>query len=176
MLTDTGTWFSRMIKLYTRFPYNHASIALDQELNDLYSFGRKVYHNPFSGGFVKETVDKGVFFHQKETKCVLYKLTINEDQYNHILKAIQQFENGHYRYNLMGIFAIAINMELKRDNAFTCSQFVATVLATSGYNFLGKSPALMRPDDFIHIPSLELIYEGKLHEYRDSHKCEPLLV
>ena len=58
LLTDTGTWFSRAIKLYTGAPYNHASIALDEELNELYSFGRKVYTNPFSAGFVQEHIDR----------------------------------------------------------------------------------------------------------------------
>lgn len=174
LLTDTGTWFSKMIKLYTRFPYNHASIALDEGLKDLYSFGRKVYTNPFSGGFVKERMDQGVFYHQKETKCVLYKLTVNEEQYSQILRVIYQFESfsASYKYNLMGIFAIAINMRLKRDNAFTCSQFVATVLKMSGFEFLKKCPELMRPDDFLDLPSLELIYEGKLHEYH-SYYQEP---
>ncbi|MEQ2526892.1 hypothetical protein WMO40_09275 [Bacillaceae bacterium CLA-AA-H227] len=167
LLTDTGTWFSKMIKLYTRFPYNHVSIALDEELNDIYSFGRKVYNNPFSAGFVKERMDQGVFFHRKETRCVLYKLTVNEEQYTRLLKIIYQFESfsANYRYNLMGIFAIAMNMKLERDNAFTCSQFVATVLKKSGLHLMKKCPELIRPDDFVDIPILELIYEGKLHEY-----------
>lgn len=168
LLTDTGTWFSRMIKLYTRFPYNHASIALDDKLERLYSFGRKVYYNPFSAGFVKERMDQGVFFHHKKTKCCLYKLTVDEEQYEKIEEIIYHFDRlaDHYKYNLLGIFAIALNFRLQRNNAFTCSQFVATVLQASGFPFLIKSPELMRPDDFLHLPNLELIYEGKLHEYK----------
>lgn len=174
LLTDTGTWFSKMIKLYTRYPYNHVSIGLDEGLKNLYSFGRKVYTNPFSGGFVKERMDQGVFFHHKETKCALYKLTVNEEQYSKILRTISQFESfsANYRYNLMGIFAIAINLRLKRERAFTCSQFVATVLTLSGLEPLKKCPELMRPDDFLDISSLELVYEGKLHEYH-SYEEEP---
>ncbi|GIN64231.1 hypothetical protein J27TS8_42240 [Robertmurraya siralis] len=178
LLTDTGTWFSRMIKMYTRFPYNHVSIALDQGLQNIYSFGRKVYTNPFSGGFVKERMDQGVFFHKKETKCVVYKLTVNEEQFNEIIQIIYQFErfSANYRYNLLGIFAIALNMKLKRDNAFTCSQFVATVLGMSGLKLMKKSPELMRPDDFALIPTLELIYEGKLHEYQNYVQPAPFPV
>ena len=74
LLTDTGTWFSRMIKCYTKAPYNHASISLDENLEELYSFGRKVYYNPLSGGFVKEGVDRGVFLYKKNTKCIIYKM------------------------------------------------------------------------------------------------------
>ncbi|MFS8630040.1 MAG: hypothetical protein LOD92_02505, partial [Bacillales bacterium] len=64
LLTDTGTLFSRMIKFYTGAPYNHVSIALDEKLDQLYSFGRKVYCNPFSAGFIHERIDRGVFYHR----------------------------------------------------------------------------------------------------------------
>lgn len=40
-------------------PLNHVSIALDRELTEVYSFGRKQPDNPFIGGFVKEDI----FFH-----------------------------------------------------------------------------------------------------------------
>ncbi len=171
LLTDTGTWFSRAIKLYTGAPYNHASIALDEELNELYSFGRKVYTNPFSAGFVQEHIDRGVFFHQKNTRCALYKMKIKQEQYNLLKQNISQFKSfsSQYRYNLLGIFAMAVNMELKRSNAYTCSQFVATVLERSGIALPGKPPELMRPDDFPKMPNLELIYEGKLHDYFSVH-------
>ena len=59
LLTDTGTLFTKLIKLYTKKPYNHASISFDLELLEVYSFGRKTARNPFIGGFVKEDVNKG---------------------------------------------------------------------------------------------------------------------
>ena len=61
VLSQTGTWFSRAIKFFTKDPYNHASISLDKELNHMYSFGRKKVNNPLRGGFVREYTDKGVF-------------------------------------------------------------------------------------------------------------------
>ena len=53
MLTFTGTTLSRVIKIYTRNDYSPASIALDPELSEMYSFGRKKPRNPFIGGFIK---------------------------------------------------------------------------------------------------------------------------
>lgn len=41
LLTNTGTFLTRVIKSYTRAPYNHASISFNRELSELYSFGRK---------------------------------------------------------------------------------------------------------------------------------------
>ncbi|MED4476449.1 hypothetical protein [Oceanobacillus caeni] len=36
LLTDTGTFFTKLIKLYTKKPYNHASISFDSELSEVY--------------------------------------------------------------------------------------------------------------------------------------------
>ncbi|WP_428909518.1 hypothetical protein [Niallia sp. Krafla_26] len=167
LLTDTGTWFSRMIKLYTKAPYNHASISLDEHLEELYSFGRKVYYNPLSAGFVKEGLDHGVFFYKKNTKCIIYKLSVNDSQYKKLTKSIARvkFLKDQYRYNLLGVMAIAMNKRLIRKNAFTCSQFVASMLVASGILQFDKYIELITPEDIMNISQLELIYEGKLRDY-----------
>src|SRR5690554_5588184 len=77
ILTDTGTFFTRMIKLYTKKPYNHASISFDSILKDVYSFGRKTPRNPFIGGFVKEDITGGIF---KQARCAIYSCTATEEQ------------------------------------------------------------------------------------------------
>ena len=46
LLTDTGTLFTNLIKLYTKKPYNHASISFDSKLSEVYSFGRKTARKP----------------------------------------------------------------------------------------------------------------------------------
>lgn len=89
LLTDTGTLFTKLIKLYTKKPYNHASISFDSELSEVYSFGRKTARNPFIGGFVKEDVDKGLF---KEANCAVYALTVNEVQLQKMICYIKEIE------------------------------------------------------------------------------------
>ena len=49
LLTHTGTILSKAIKLYTSHEYTHVSIALDEKLDRLYSFGRINPYNPFIG-------------------------------------------------------------------------------------------------------------------------------
>jgi hypothetical protein len=170
LLTDTGTWFSRLIKLYTKAPYNHASISLDDNLEELYSFGRKVYYNPLSAGFIKEDLNQGVFLYKKNTKCILYKIAISENQYEEIFQKIDQFKcfPQHYRYNLLGVMGIALNKRIVRENAFTCSQFVASVLTASGIYAFEKYTELITPEDITKIPQLQFIYEGKLSDYQQD--------
>lgn len=164
VLTDTGTLLTRLIKLYTKKPYNHASISFDAYLTEVYSFGRKRPHNPFIGGFVKENV-RSYFFEQ--AGCAIYSLEVTEAdraKMKHYINDIEA-EKDVYRYNFLGLFGFLFNKPLKREKAFFCSQFAATVLnQCEGVSF-DKSFALITPNDLIHIKNLTLEYEGKMEQY-----------
>ncbi|WP_284645777.1 hypothetical protein [Paenibacillus silviterrae] len=71
LLTATGMRFAIMIQACTASPYTHASLALDAGLEELYSFGRKHPTNPWSGGFIRETVTEGTYAHFPNTRCAL---------------------------------------------------------------------------------------------------------
>jgi hypothetical protein len=164
LLTDTGTLFTKTIKLFTRDPLNHASLAFDSNLNEVYSFGRKNPNNPFFAGFVKEDV-RADFFEQ--TTCALYKCTISQHAYQSIRTQISVMEQNsdQYKYNLLGMFGVMFNIEMKREYAYFCSQFVASVFEQGGVNLVNKSPLLVTPGDLVNTPLLELVYHGKLHNY-----------
>ncbi|MCH1627906.1 hypothetical protein [Fredinandcohnia quinoae] len=175
LLTDTGTLFTKTIKLFTKKPYNHASISLDRDLNDVYSFGRKKPRNPFIGGFVKENLQAGLF---KEAKCAIYSCTISEDQFEKMIIRIKQIEEQkqRYKYNLLGLFAVAINKEFKRENAYFCSQFVATVLNDSCVIQIRKPLSLVTPHDLLDSSLFQLVYQGNLADYlKDNFEDEDIM-
>ena len=57
VLTYTGTILSRIVKFYTGKEYSHVSIALDENLEEMYSFGRLHPYVAFIGGFVHERIN-----------------------------------------------------------------------------------------------------------------------
>ena len=61
VLTYTGTVLSRFVKLFTKGEYSHVSISLDENLEEMYSFGRINPYIPFWGGFVQESPHYGTF-------------------------------------------------------------------------------------------------------------------
>lgn len=164
LLTDTGTVFTRMIRLFTRRQLNHASIAFDAELKEIYSFGRRNPNNPFTGGFVKENL-RGQLF--QSASCALYKCTVSKKVYERLRRHVQNFENnpGQYKYNLLGLFGILFKMKIERKNAYFCSQFVATVCANNGLHLVSKPPAITTPADFEDSDLLQLIYAGRLFDH-----------
>ncbi|MBY0147392.1 hypothetical protein [Neobacillus niacini] len=173
LLTNTGSLLTKMIKLYTKKPYNHASIAFDHNLSEVYSFGRKTARNPFIGGFVKEDVRNGLF---KQADCALYSITVSDDQIQKMKHYLQDIEarKKQYRYNFLGLFGVMLNKPLKRKNAFFCSQFVAFVLKESAIMDFEKPLALIAPHDLQCVPAVQLVYEGKLKAYLNDNLCYPI--
>lgn len=169
VLTDTGTMFTRLIKLYTKKPYNHASISFDEELTEVYSFGRKLPRNPFIGGFVRENVKCGLF---KNANCKIYSCEITEEQYFKMRNFIQDIEKKqhHYRYNLLGLIGFAFNKPINREHAYFCSEFVATVLQEGEVLESQRSPSLVAPHDLQNVSFFKLTYQGRLTDFPFTQK------
>lgn len=163
LFTDTGTYFTKLIKLFTKQPFNHVSISFDNELREIFSFGRKKPDNPFIGGFVREKIAVGLF---KKARCEIYSFKVSELDYARMICKVKQIEaeKDLYKYNLLGLFAILLNINLKRKNAFFCSQFVATILNEKKH-IIDKSPNMVTPQNLLALNSLQLVYKGKLHLY-----------
>jgi len=167
VLTDSGTLFTRFIKLFTNCPYNHASIALDPELSTIYSFGRKSLYFPLNAGFVKERKNTGIYKKLRNTTCIVYELPISEEQYERVVQEIEKFdqESHRYTYNLIGLISFLLPFRIRRRSAFFCSEFVATVLQNSGVDILPKPPSLTAPHDFMRLQQVRRVYEGFLNTH-----------
>lgn len=171
LLTDTGTMFTRMIKLYTKKPYNHASIVFDEHFTEVYSFGRKRPRNPFIGGFVNEDLRHDLF---KNARCAIYSFDATAMQIEKMKVFIKkiEIEKHRYRYNLLGLITFIINKPYHRKHAFFCSEFVAQVLEEGGISRFEKPISLVSPNDLQSLKNLQLEFEGQLADLlvRDSSK------
>lgn len=161
VLSDTGTLFTRLIKLYTKKDYNHASISFERSLNEVYSFGRKRPNNPFIGGFVKENIHDALF---KSATCEIYSCTVSEEQFHKMKHFIAEVESQQhrFRYNFLGLIAIVLNKQLKRDYAYFCSEFVAAVLYKGNLVEFQKPLSFVSPHDLQQLKNFHLESQGRL--------------
>ena len=165
ILTYTGTILSKIVKIYTRREYSHVSISLNEDLTKMYSFGRINPYNPFNGGFVHEEIDKGTFKRFKKTKTKIYSLEISEEKYEKLESIIEQMKakKNLYKFNVIGLLGILLNVKIKREKYFYCAEFVKYVLEQSQVLEL---PELVKPEDFEKVSGISEIYRGVLREYR----------
>ena len=168
VLTHTGTLLSNLIKLYTKNDYSHVSLAFDEDLNEMYSFGRIYTYNAFIGGFVREYLDSGTFKRFKNTTTSVYELEVSDIQYKEIKnKVVMMYEKRkEYKFNFIGVFFVMFHKKIKRKNALYCAEFVKYALA-SGDVDMKYLPDIIKPEDFKQVKDAKLIYKGKLSEYRN---------
>lgn len=171
LLTNTGSLFSTAIGFYTRQRFNHVSIALNDDFKAIYSFGRKHPKNPIVGGFVNE-IETQIYEHFESTSCIVLKKTVSAEKYARILESINKFENEKYiySYNLIGFAGFIVNVPIKRNNAFFCSQFVGEVLKQGGVDFTSKPSELVKPSDFLQHAKFEQVYNGDLIQFLSDPK------
>lgn len=168
VLTHTGTLLSNLIKLYTKNDYSHVSLAFDEDLNEMYSFGRIYTYNAFIGGFVREYLDSGTFKRFKNTTTSVYELEVSDIQYKEIKnKVVMMYEKRkEYKFNFIGVFFVMFHKKIKRKNALYCAEFVKYALA-SGDVDMKYLPDVIKPEDFKKVKDVKLIYKGKLRDYRN---------
>ena len=164
VLTYTGTILAKIVKVYTRREFSHVSIALDEDLTEMYSFGRLNPYNPFLGGFVQEGVGKGTFKRFKKTKARVYSLQVNDDQYDKVVQVIRDIQDNKldYNFNILGLIGVILHYKVERERYFYCAEFVKYVLEESNICTL---PDIVKPEDFKEIDNLNVVYTGQLREY-----------
>lgn len=171
ILTYTGTILSKIIKCYTRDEFSHVSVALDAELKEMYSFGRLNPYNPFVGGFIHEHVDRGTFRRFKKTKTKIIELNVEEYQYLKLKNAINkiQLDKEQYKFNVLGLFAIGLNIRIKMKKSFYCAEFVKYVIEKSDIDI--ELPELIRPECFKEVDGGKEVYNGFLQNYKYNYNA-----
>ena len=101
VLSHSGTNLSKIVKLCTRKDYSHVSIALDENLEEMYSFGRVWAYNPFYGGLVHEELNKGTLKRFRDTKAAIYIYKVSAEEYARIKYIIYNMYDNRkkYRFN-----------------------------------------------------------------------------
>ena len=173
IVSQTGTMLSRALKLAMGTQYNHASISLDKELRQMYSFGRLNPYNPVIGGFVQENPFEGTFARFPGTQAKILRLKVSTETYQKMRQLIKQFAANpkDYGYNYIGLFmGAATHANMQRKNHYFCSEFVRYILEESGAMEKADLPEAIHPQHFLSLTNAEEIYDGRLQDYGPSSK------
>jgi hypothetical protein len=166
IVSQTGTSVAKMIKFFTRKPYNHSSISVDLTLSDMYSFCRNYSTFPLPAGFNREIVGEGTFGRFSYIPCEIYMLPVTAEQKKKFMSILEHFKkySDTYSYNILGFWSIPFRLHIERKNKFVCSQFVAYIIRESGLQ-LNKPVCMYSPEDLRHLPDAKLMYRGELNDF-----------
>ncbi len=130
LFSATPYRMGRWIQAVTREPYNHVSIATEEDLRCLYSFARRYERTPFYGGFVTERPCR---YHRRGVTAdiCLYRLPLTPEQQNKLEAILSQMreESERYLYNHLSAAIAPLHMKVPVRDAFTCAEFAVSVLS-----------------------------------------------
>lgn len=165
IISRTPTRFGGLVRKFAKQTYNHASIALDEDLTHIYAFARKKHNAPLLGGLVRESLDRFTLRRDQSVPVQVFKIPVTEEQYNHISSLIQEMlYNKKYVYNLFSVFLYPIFKGFTVKNAFSCIEFVVYMLQSIGL-LTDKQACKYKPDDLMS----EL--KGYLYKDTDIRQC-----
>lgn len=171
VLAHTGTLLSRIIKIRTGAEYTHSSLSLDEDLTQMYSFGRKYSYIAFLGGFVKEGADFGTYKRFYKTEVSVFELPVTEEQYSIIEEKINYMKEHkkEYRFNVLGLFLAGFNKRIQAYKTYYCAEFVKKMLEIADID-TSELPEIIKPEHFKNLSNAKLIYKGKLKKYKADNK------
>ncbi len=170
VLAHTGTVLSRIIRMWTGDEYTHASIALDEDLNEMYSFGRKNAYIAFIGGFVKEGMKFGTFKRFYNSEIGVYEIEVTDEQYQKMCEFIEymKIHKDEYRFNIWGLVLVAFNKKRDVEKIYYCAEFVKEALKESGID-ISDLPEVIQPEHFKMLKNAKLVYKGLFKEYKKKN-------
>ena len=164
VLTRPNTIISKLIQIFKKDEYTHASISLNKGLDEMYSLRENIY-NPFIGIFKLENINKGLYKVHKVLPGLIMEVEVSKEQYEKVQEILESFiANSHrYKYNYKGLLYSAFNKEACNDYRFMCSEFVYHLLKESQIADFKVARNLVRPQSLLNIRN-RVIFKGNLKE------------
>lgn len=169
LLTQFPGLDAKAMRCWTRFPYTHASIGLEEDLNTFYSFVVK--------GFIVEDISRYNKPGRPPFPCVLYELEVPAAVYEKAKQIIQKFisNRSSLHYSYLGLFLSLIQIPTRRNRHYFCSHFVAELLHRCNAARLKKRSTLYLPKDLQRMNGLKMVFQGDLLRMSKQFRTQPSL-
>lgn len=133
VFSSTPYRMGKLIRQITRDSYNHVSVSLDWELQQMYSFARRYYKTPLYGGFVRESISRYIREGHITQVCIC-SIPVSDEQYESLRGQLRDMEENkeHYLYNHLSAVAAIFRRSIKREDSYTCVEFCTDVLLQLG--------------------------------------------
>lgn len=168
LISQTHTGFADKVRKWGKVTYNHAAIALDEKMTELYAFARPKHSAVMLGRLVRESAFRYSLGKHSCVNSMIFRIPVTAEQYEWIRDTIHRIRNNKaYIYNLFSVLSTPVTGGFFTYRAFSCIEFVMFLLQGVGYS-VDKPLYRYRPDDLIGLLSDSVYYQGNLLEYMDD--------
>ncbi len=167
IISRTPTSIGKMIRKFLKGKYNHASISLDENLSQMYSFCRLSVTNPLVGGIIRESVFTLTMGLKEEVPIIVYRIPVTTEQYELIsdfIYGIYNDKEGYY-YNFIQALGLISKKKHAIYKTYICSEFVMETLRLGGIKLTSLESYRITPTEISGIMGEFIYYSGNLRDY-----------
>ena len=152
VLSRTPYKIGKLIRVFTREAYNHASIALSLD-GGMYSFARRHCCKALYAGFVKESVAR-YHLNDEPAQIQVFRLPVTPEQHLSIANILERMYEHRYQYLYNHLSAISAMWKklTPAKNALICVEFCIHILHRIGYD--------VDPDRYYSVCELGKLLDG----------------
>jgi hypothetical protein len=174
IISRTPTSTGKVIRKFLKGKYNHASISLNENLSQMYSFCRLSISNPLVGGIVRESVFTLTIGLEEDVPINVYRIPVTLEQYELISKFIYDVYNDAevYYYNFLQAIGLIANKKRTVYKTYICSEFVMEALKQGGIKLTTVESYRVTPTDISEIMGQYVYYSGNLNDYPFRQKVK----
>lgn len=168
---DTPGILAALIHLFLKQKYIHVVIAMDEDLEEAYSVGRRNPRIPILAGFERE--DKRKILRAFPTAdYMICELDCSAQQKNRIRETLHRdyLRRYQYHYAVLGLLFIVCSRPFYQKNHYTCSSYIAKLLQDNDIMISRKHFSLVTPRDFYQYQDKRIVFEGSLKQLVDGVK------
>lgn len=167
VISRTPTSTGKLVRKLLKEKYNHASISLDENLSELYSFCRLSISNPLVGGILRESTFTLTMGLEEDVPIKIYRIPVTAEKYELISKFIYDIYNDDevYYYNFFQAFGIMSNKKHAIYKTYICSEFVMEALRQGGIQLTSLESYQITPTDICGVIGQFICYSGNLNDY-----------
>ena len=167
VISRTPTSTRKLIRKFLKEEYNHASISLDKNLSEMYSFCRLSISNPFVGGIIHESVFTLTIGLEEDVPINVYKIPVTTEKYEIISKFIYGIYNDAevYYYNILQAIGLIYNKKHAVYKTYICSEFVMEAVKQAGINLTSIESYKITPTQICRIMDEFIYFSGNLNDY-----------
>lgn len=153
---------TKIIRHFTKQPYNHSAISFDKSLTNMASF--------VAPTFKRENVNN----YRPDANFSLYKIAVPDHVFTAMKDAVNNIEQckDEYKYSLKGLLGFIFKRHQdkfnNREKAMFCSQFCARMFATAGMPVFKRPDYTVKPYDFTKNKNFKFCYKGTVKNFNPN--------
>ena len=174
VISRTPTFTGKMVRKLLKAKYNHASISLDENLSQMYSFSRFSISNPLVGGIMRESAFTLTLGLDDDVPIKIYRIPVTIGKYQLISEFIHDIYNDGevYYYNFLQAIGIISNKKHAVYKTYICSEFVIEALLQGGIQLTSLKSYQITPTDICGFIEKNICYSGNLKDYPFRQKAK----